>query len=172
MESTHKCIQSATSYLPEIHFLPWHHSTQCVTLCVCVCVWEDMCENKNTKCILGCFLLSERFCVYVCVFLGVFSSSEQSSGNVWVTHEEMENLASSTKAVSTIWVLPSLLAPSSTFSPSHCPHSNTEDPAQGPPHHRLTLCASAALYMWDGTDGNSVHMVQWKRWSVFLNLRV
>lgn len=44
--------------------------------------------------------------VCICVCLGVFSSSEQSSGNVWVTHEEMENLASSTKAVSTIWVLP------------------------------------------------------------------
>uniref|UniRef100_A0A674ME29 PTPRF interacting protein alpha 4 n=1 Tax=Takifugu rubripes TaxID=31033 RepID=A0A674ME29_TAKRU len=30
-------------------------------------------------------------------------TSRTSSGNVWVTHEEMENLASSTKAVSTIW---------------------------------------------------------------------
>uniref|UniRef100_A0A8C6PB12 PTPRF interacting protein alpha 4 n=1 Tax=Nothobranchius furzeri TaxID=105023 RepID=A0A8C6PB12_NOTFU len=35
-------------------------------------------------------------------------TSRTSSGNVWVTHEEMENLASSTKAVSTIWVLPHL----------------------------------------------------------------
>uniref|UniRef100_A0AAQ4Q6G0 PTPRF interacting protein alpha 4 n=1 Tax=Gasterosteus aculeatus aculeatus TaxID=481459 RepID=A0AAQ4Q6G0_GASAC len=34
-------------------------------------------------------------------------TSRTSSGNVWLTHEEMENLASSTKAVSTIWVLPS-----------------------------------------------------------------
>uniref|UniRef100_A0A3Q1JVR2 SAM domain-containing protein n=1 Tax=Anabas testudineus TaxID=64144 RepID=A0A3Q1JVR2_ANATE len=32
-------------------------------------------------------------------------TSRTSSGNVWVTHEEMENLASSTKAVSTIWTL-------------------------------------------------------------------
>lgn len=46
-------------------------------------------------------------CAFVCVFL----SSEQSSGNVWVTHEEMENLASSTKAVSTIWAYSPLLHP-------------------------------------------------------------
>uniref|UniRef100_A0A8C5EPF5 Liprin-alpha-2-like n=1 Tax=Gouania willdenowi TaxID=441366 RepID=A0A8C5EPF5_GOUWI len=32
-------------------------------------------------------------------------TSRTSSGNVWVTHEEMENLASSSKAVSTIWTL-------------------------------------------------------------------
>uniref|UniRef100_A0AAQ4QEX1 PTPRF interacting protein alpha 4 n=1 Tax=Gasterosteus aculeatus aculeatus TaxID=481459 RepID=A0AAQ4QEX1_GASAC len=32
-------------------------------------------------------------------------TSRTSSGNVWLTHEEMENLASSTKAVSTIWTL-------------------------------------------------------------------
>uniref|UniRef100_A0A6Q2XPS4 SAM domain-containing protein n=1 Tax=Esox lucius TaxID=8010 RepID=A0A6Q2XPS4_ESOLU len=34
-------------------------------------------------------------------------TSRTSSGNVWLTHEEMENLASSTKAVSAIWVVPS-----------------------------------------------------------------
>uniref|UniRef100_A0A6Q2WQ17 SAM domain-containing protein n=1 Tax=Esox lucius TaxID=8010 RepID=A0A6Q2WQ17_ESOLU len=32
-------------------------------------------------------------------------TSRTSSGNVWLTHEEMENLASSTKAVSAIWTL-------------------------------------------------------------------
>ncbi|KAJ0068459.1 hypothetical protein NL108_008388, partial [Boleophthalmus pectinirostris] len=37
-------------------------------------------------------------------------TSRTSSGNVWVTHEEMENLASNTKAVSTIWDTPSTLA--------------------------------------------------------------
>ena len=78
---------------PEIHSLPQRHSTQ--YLCVCVCA----CMLKKKTCI---FLAA----VYVCA--GVFSSPEQSSGNVWVTHEEMENLASSTKAVSTIWVLPYL----------------------------------------------------------------
>lgn len=111
----------------------------CVCLFVCVCgyVGVEMCENIH-ECILGCVCMRLRVCMIfffmsVCVCLGVFSSSEQSSGNVWVTHEEMENLASSTKAVSTIWVLPSPLPPPDTLSRSHCPHRDTHMSSPGRP---------------------------------------
>lgn len=90
---------------------------------MCVCVGVGMCENIHMTAFLGVFL-HVCVCAFAFVCVCVFSSPEQSSGNVWVTHEEMENLASSTKAVSTIWVLP----------PSPSPISSTK--------HSLTLTLS------------------------------
>lgn len=128
------------NYLPEIHSLPWRRSTQCLSVSVSLCVrGVVMCENIP----LGVLL-------YVCVGarVCVLSSSEQSSGNVWVTHEEMENLASSTKAVSTIWVLPTPSpAHQTTLTHRHCPHRDTHMSTPGRPLYISTTSHTNTFFV-------------------------
>lgn len=68
-------------------------------------------------------------CVFVCACAPMILSSEQSSGNVWVTHEEMENLASSTKAVSTIWAVSPFLHHPCTRQPLDTTHITLSHPS-------------------------------------------
>lgn len=168
----------ATSYLPEIHSLPWHHSTQCLSLCVCVflsvCVgaWGLKCVKIYMSAFLGVFVCA---CVYAWFFFSCLCVC------VWVCSRPLSSPPEMCGWLMKRWRtwLPPLkrLVPSGCSLP-HYPHLTPshahavptvthicpllEDPFQmsTKPYTNMHQCFCWYLYVdWMLTDVNCGHVI-------------